>query len=172
MTDSLTDLDLMNLIVELDARQARLVRDMANARLRDLDTYVPASERCTVCGVQNADHDPNSEHAFRRPAPSHWHQPATPLPPCEWCGKTYNPICAICNKREGRTAHLPRRGLSDPCKNCGTMRANHWNLPKCRRFVDEGAELQAGLEEAVRRSTEAVDGPDRPEGHVGYTDDF
>lgn len=64
MSNPLTNLELTDLlvvVVSLDVRQARKVRDMANARLRDLGATTP----------------------------SPWHQPTAPLsqPACERCGE-------------------------------------------------------------------------------------
>lgn len=68
MTDTLTDLELLRLIATLDVQGARLVRDMANQRLRDLGAtmsspwhqptaHLPTDQdECKFCGSQRQDH--------------------------------------------------------------------------------------------------------------------
>ncbi len=53
---------------------------------------------------------------------------------------------------------LPRE--LEICKRCGIIRANHETVPWTfanHEFMSEGLELQAGLEEAVRRETARLD---------------
>ena len=65
----------------------------------------------------------------------------------------------------GRAVHF--EAALDTCRTCGTIRANHehelagsgGNVP-VHSFQDEGAELQRGLEVAVERERERLDGAD------------
>ena len=106
---------ILDLVVKMDARGARKVRDMADAHLRDLDAGEPAV-------IQ----------------------------------------------------HL-RRAL---CQRCGVDVDIHhlWGGKPPHAFVDEGVELQAGLEAAVILERERLDGPDddgeEPAGQIGQTNDF
>jgi hypothetical protein len=101
--------DLLAIVVTLDANQTAQLRAMCDQRLRDLDA-VPRSP---------------------------FHQPTTSLP---------------------------------RCTKCGIMRADHLEgLIAGHQFADEGAELQAGLEEAVKRQDEPDCGACEEGKHVGHT---
>lgn len=114
---------VLDLVVRMNERDARKVRDIANGRLLELSEPVTAS-------------------AVRERLPLGEHPPGAPCPPVShrhWR-----------DEYRAKTQALWRQATTEL---------------RSRLTEAEGAELLAGL-------TEAVDGPDEAEGHVGYTDEF
>ncbi len=155
----MTDLQrILNMVVRMDAHDARKARDIFDGRLRELANF-----RCDI-------KHPDGEA-------------------CETWPRTSEEFAAA-QRAERDGAELPSANLP-----LGEHPPGSVCPPVSHRHRRDGAELQLGLEAAVRREQERLDGPDivahldnsdttvhegarnecpacEDEGHVGQTDDL
>lgn len=127
-------IQILDTMVKLDAHDTRKVRDMADLHLRDLEGVRDKSQdRCEVCFVLRSDHHGENFGGYVRHSFRSPPQQVTAPP---------ESTCLRCG------------GDWADAKHTGGL---------CQNPVMEGAELQRGLEAAVVRERERLDGPDDEE---------